>query len=78
MAHFYYDIEGCIAASPKELTFSFSFTLNEMIVPTNCQDADIQGKALETAIDVGLGSSSTSQVTGIDCVTLSNDPGETH
>jgi hypothetical protein len=74
VAHFYYDIEGCIAASPKELTFSFSFTLNEMIVPLNCQDADIQGKALETAIDVGLGSSSTSQVTGIDCVTLSNDP----
>ena len=77
MAHFYWDIEGCIAASPKELTFSFSFTLDNMIEPTNCQDADIQSKALETAIDVGLGSSSASQVSGIGCVTLTNDPGET-
>lgn len=76
MAKFWYDIEGCIAASPKELTFSFSFTLNNMIEPTNCQDADIQGNALELAINIGLGTSSTSKVSGIGCATLSQDPGK--
>lgn len=67
---------GCIAASPKELTFTFSFTVDNMVLPTNCQDADIQGNALEVAINVGLGSSSISQVTEVGCATLSRDPGK--
>jgi hypothetical protein len=78
VAKFWYDIEGCIAASPKELTFSFSYTLENMIEPTNCQDADIQGKALELAMNIGLGTSSSSKVSGIGCATLSQDPGKIH
>jgi hypothetical protein len=63
-----------MAASPKELTFTFTITINNIIEPTNCQDADIQAKALETAINVGLGSSSSSSVSKIGCATLSQDP----
>lgn len=71
---FWYDVEGCMAASPKELTFTFTITIKNIIEPTNCQDADIQAKALETAINVGLGSSSSSSVSKIGCATLSQDP----
>jgi hypothetical protein len=73
-AKFYWDIPGCVAASPKELTFTFSFTLNNLIIPLTCQDADTMGNALETAINIGLGSSSISQVTNIGCASLSRNP----
>jgi hypothetical protein len=60
-----YDIEGCIAKSPKELTFSFTIDINNIITPMYCQDADSMGNALETAIHIGLGSESVSIVTSI-------------
>ena len=78
VTNFYYDIEGCMADSPKSLSFSFSLTLNNMIEPTNCQDADTQSKALETAIGVGLGYSAWSHVSAIGCATLLSDPRKTH
>jgi hypothetical protein len=74
VAKFWYDVEGCINSSPKELTFTFTFTVDNIIEPTNCQDADIQSKALEKAIDIGLGSSSSSSVSQIGCATMSQDP----
>ena len=74
VAKFWYDVEGCMNSSPKELTFAFTLSVNNIIEPTNCQDADIQAKALETAMDVGLGSSSSSSVSAIGCATLSQDP----
>jgi hypothetical protein len=72
-AKFYWDIDGCVAASPKELTFTFSFSVDNIIIPTNCQDADIMGNAIETAINIGLGSNSISAVTQIGCATLSRN-----
>jgi hypothetical protein len=74
VAKFYWDIEGCIASSPKELKFSFSIEINNIITPMYCQDADTMGNALETAINIGLGSDSISIVTAIGTATLGSDP----
>ena len=65
VAKFWYDIVGCIAASPKELTFSFTINIENVVTPLYCQDADTMGNALETAFNIGLGNDSTSAVTGI-------------
>jgi hypothetical protein len=73
VAKFWYDIEGCIDASPKELTFSFNIDVMNIIVPIYCQDADIMGNALEIALNIGLGSESTATVTAIGCATLSRN-----
>lgn len=73
-AKFYWDIQGCVDASPKELTFTFTFTVDNIIEPTNCQDADTMGNALETAINIGLGSNSISAVSQIGCASLSRNP----
>lgn len=73
LVKFWWDIEGCIDASPKELKFSFSIDIIEMITPLYCQDADTMGNALETAIDIGLGSNSISTVTAIGTATLDID-----
>lgn len=73
VAKFWWDIEGCVASSPKELTFSFSLDIGNVVLPLYCQDADTIGNALETAINIGLGSSSISAVTQIGCATLSRN-----
>lgn len=65
-----------MASSPKELSFTLTYTVDNIIEPTNCQDADIEAKALETAMNIGLGSSGSSTVTQIGCATMSRDPGK--
>ena len=54
-AKFWWDVPGCLAASPKELLFEFTFDLMGLVEPTVCQDADIIGNALEVALNKGLG-----------------------
>ena len=51
----FWDVPGCIEASPKELVFDLIFDLLGLIEPTICQDADTIGNALEVAMKVGLG-----------------------
>ena len=70
VAKHWYNVEGCIDASPKEITFSFSIEINSLIEPRSCQDADTIAHGLETAINVGVGIHAISMVTGIGCATL--------
>lgn len=74
VAKHWYDIEGCIEASPKEITFSFSIEIGHIVEPASCQDADTMAHGLETAINSGLssiyGSHAISMITGIGCATL--------
>lgn len=70
IAKLWYDIDGCLDNSPREMTFTFTIDISEFNDPSHCQDADITGNALETSINVGLPSNAASFVTGIGCVTL--------
>ena len=56
---FWWDVPGCIGASPKEVVFDLTFDLLGLIEPTICQDADTIGNALEVAMKVGLGDGTT-------------------
>ena len=74
VAKHWYDIEGCIEASPKEINFSFSIEIGHIVEPGSCQDADTMAHGLETAINNGLsfiyGNHALSTITGIGCATL--------
>ena len=65
---FWWDIEGCIAASPKHITFTVTFDVENMVDPYSCQDADTIAHGLETAMDINLGSHALSFVTQLGCV----------
>lgn len=54
-AKFWWDVPGCMAASPKEMVFELTFDVRGLIEPAICQDADTIGNALEVALNVGLG-----------------------
>lgn len=54
-AKFWYDVPKCLADSPKDLVFFFSFGLQGLVEPATCQDADTIGNALEVALGLGLG-----------------------
>ncbi|KAL3822208.1 hypothetical protein ACHAXA_000648, partial [Cyclostephanos tholiformis] len=70
IAKFWWDVDGCKAASPKELMFEFDFNAKALILPRSCQDADIMGSVLEVAMNSGFGVEVTSVVTKLGCVTL--------
>lgn len=70
---FWSNPEKCIAESPKDMVFDFTFDLTALIEPQICQDADIIGNALEVALNKGLGGGDAN-VTKIGCVTMSRDP----
>ena len=71
---FWYDIEGCVETSPKEIDFSFSIEVQNLILPGTCQDADTIAHGLENAINVGIGGHGTSRVTQIGCASLDLNP----
>lgn len=37
VSKFWWDVDGCTAASPRELMFEFNFDVKALIVPLNCQ-----------------------------------------
>ena len=71
---FWYDIKGCVEASPKEIDFSFSIEVENIVLPGTCQDADAIAQGLENAIDIGLGEHGKSRITQIGCATLDLNP----
>lgn len=72
-AKIWWDVDGCMAASPKAVSFEFSFDLKALLEPGSCQDADTVGNALEVAMNSGFGVVSTSAVKEIGCATLSRN-----
>ena len=41
IAKFWYDIDGCLDNSPREITFTFTIDISEFNDPSHCQDADV-------------------------------------
>jgi len=55
---FWYDVDTCMAKSPKEMVFTIKFDIKGLIEPEICQDADTIANALEVAMEVGLSGAS--------------------
>ena len=72
-AKFWWDVPGCIAASPKEIVFTVTFEARKLIEPTTCQDADIMANAVGVSMEKGLNGGSAN-VTTLGCATLSKNP----
>ena len=70
---FWWDIEGCLASSPKEIQFTFSIDIGGVAEPTNCQDADRVAHAMQDAANAGWNDANTHAfVTSIGNVELSS------
>lgn len=52
---FWWDVNGCLAESPQELKFMFTFDIMGLIQFDICQDTDNAANALEVAMERGLG-----------------------
>lgn len=70
---FWWDKEGCMAASPRELKLYFRMNVEQLNEPEFCQDADIIANALVIALQRGLDPDMTADVTSIGCATISRN-----
>ena len=71
---FWWDIDGCIEGSPKEIKFTFSIDIDGVSEPTNCQDTDRIAQAVQDAANVGWNNQDThAWMTSIGSATLSTN-----
>ena len=63
IAKHWWDVDGCKDKGDKEVVFDFTFDLYGLIEPQICQDADTIANALIVALEVGLGTGGSANVT---------------
>jgi hypothetical protein len=73
-AHFWWDIDNCMAISPNDARFSFEFKLSDLKAPVSCQEADEIASGWEYVIDNEIPELAYSNVTTIGCASIWRNP----
>lgn len=76
---FWYDLDGCMERSPVNFNFEFCVDIGGLVEPLDCQNADIYGTVIESAINekASTGTSVDTSVSKVGGSTLEKDKGLT-